>query len=234
MRKLPLPGMLAKLSGLIVCFLIAGSAVRADIVPIAPNTFVAGIRSDEFRYFAAPEVAGRQRQSNWCWAACVQMVLNYHGLIVNQEEVVQRVFGRQIDQPADNSQILLALSGWAPDFRGRFSAITAIPYAWNGSLISDLAYKWPLIAGLKNADGSGHAYVLTALQYHNENYVMFYRYGFCQGRVCQQPVYGQRTVFDYVFLRDPWPSNESLQKWTWSQFQANLLFLDGVHVIRLP
>ena len=47
---------------------------------LAPNYFVAGIPTDEFRYFAAPESTGRQRQVNWCWAAVVQMVLNAQGL----------------------------------------------------------------------------------------------------------------------------------------------------------
>src|SRR5262245_47098196 len=99
--------------------LTAGS--RADILQIGPNSYIAGIQTREFQYFAAPEVAGRQRQQNWCWAACVQMVLNYHGLYVTQEQVVQRIFGQQADSPADENRILTALSGWAPDIRGRFS-----------------------------------------------------------------------------------------------------------------
>lgn len=209
-----------------ILLLVLTSSARADLQQIGPNSFVAGVRTDEFRYFTAPEVVGRQRQQNWCWAACVQMVLNYHGLFVTQEQVVQQVFGTLVDRPATETDILRALSGWAPDARGRFSAITASPYVWDEAIISDLAYKWPLIAAVKNEDGqSGHAYVLTALQFHNEPYVTGYWYG--------RPVYGQRPVFDYVILRDPWPNSESRQVWTWAKFRSRVMNLNRVFTVRL-
>ena len=53
------------------------STVRADVQRLGPNLFAAGVPSDQFEFFAAASQAGRQRQSNWCWAASVQMVLNY-------------------------------------------------------------------------------------------------------------------------------------------------------------
>jgi hypothetical protein len=217
---------LRRLIGTTIFLLILASSSLADIQQIGPNSYIAGIRTDEFRYSTAPEVVGRQRQANWCWAACVQMVLNYHGLYVTQEQVVQRVFGQQVDQGANEAQVLAALSGWAPDIRGRFSAITASPYVWDMALINDLAYKWPLIAMLRNDDGrSGHAYVLTALQFHNETYVTGYLYG--------RPIYAQRPVFDYVVLRDPWPNSESKQVWTWAKFRSHLDYLNRVYVRRL-
>jgi hypothetical protein len=207
---------------------------RADIVQIGPNSYLAGVSTNEFQYFAAPEVAGRQRQTNWCWAACVQMVLNYHGLYVTQEQVVQRIFGQQINQGADETQILAALSGWAPDVRGRFSAIIASPYVWDQALITDLAYKWPLIAALRNEDGqSGHAYVLTALQFHKEAYISGYNRVYARGRWYIVPIYAQRPVFDYVVLRDPWPDNESRQVWTWDKFRSRLMNLNRVYTVRL-
>ncbi|HMG72801.1 MAG TPA: papain-like cysteine protease family protein [Pyrinomonadaceae bacterium] len=209
-------------------------ASLADIVQVAPNSYIAGVNTVEFQYFVAPEWAGRQRQQNWCWAACVQMVLNYHGLYVTQEQVVQRVFGQQIDQAADEAGILTALTGWLPDNRGRFSAITASPYVWDEALVNDLAYKWPLIAGLRNEDGlSGHAYVLTALQFHKETYVSGYNRVLVGGRWYNVPTYAQRLVFDYVVLRDPWPTNESKQVWTWAKFRSQLMNLNRVFVVRL-
>jgi ABC-type bacteriocin/lantibiotic exporter with double-glycine peptidase domain len=214
--------------------LVLATFSRADIVPVAPNSYIAGVRTNEFQFFVAPERAGRQRQQNWCWAACVQMVLNYHGLYVTQEQVVQRVFGAQVDQGANEAQILQALSGWAPDMRGRFSAITASPYVWDQALINDLAYKWPLIAAIQNDDGqSGHAYVLTALQFHYESYVSGYNRTLVLGRWYNQAVYAQRPVFDFVVLRDPWPGNESKQIWTWDKFRSHLMNLNRVFVIRL-
>lgn len=208
-----------------IVLLVLASVSRADIQRIGPNSFVAGIRTDVFTYVVAPEVVGRQRQQNWCWAACVQMVLNYHGLCVTQEQVVQRVFGSLVDRPATESEILMALSGWAPNQCGQFSAITAIPSVLDQDLLNDLTHSLPLIAGLKNDDGrSGHAYVVTALQFHYEPYGYTY-YG--------RP-YGQRPVFDYVILRDPSPYNESRQELPWARFKSRLMNLNRVFTFRLP
>jgi hypothetical protein len=197
-----------------VLLVVPTNTPRADIQQLGPNYFVAGVPTSQFEYFAAPEVAGRQHQANWCWAACVQMVLNYHGLYVRQEQVVQKIFGRQVDAPGTPQQILAALSGWAPDVRGRFSAIRASPYVFQGSdIVQDLAYRWPLIVGVRNPDGSGHAYVLTAVYYSVDAY--------------------NRPMFDKVVLRDPWPSNRSKQEWLWRDFQSRVSFAARVYVTRL-
>ena len=135
-----------------------------SIQQLGLNYFVAGIPSAEFEYFAATDVAGRQRQANWCWAATVQMVLNYHGLFVSQEQIVHRIYGDLVDRPAGPNEILEALSGWAPDARGRFSSIYATPYIVRGSdIVRDLASRWPIVVGLRG-EPIGHAYVLTAVQ----------------------------------------------------------------------
>jgi hypothetical protein len=36
-----------------------------------------------------PATDGRQRRENWCWAACSQMVMNYHGLEQTQEDLAR-------------------------------------------------------------------------------------------------------------------------------------------------
>jgi len=199
---------------ILILLVVLSNASKADIQRLGPNYFVAGVASDQFQYFAAPDVIGRQRQANWCWAACVQMVLNFHGLYVRQEDVVTRIFGEQINKSASSDQILRALNGWAPDYRGRFSAVASTPYVFNDNdVINDLAYRWPLIVGLQNSDGSGHTYVLTAIFFSVDRY--------------NQP------VFDRVVLRDPWPSNESKQFWSWNDFRSKLTFLARVHVFRL-
>lgn len=192
--------------------IIAASLIgngRAEMQQLGPNLFVAGVPSDQFQFFAA-----RQRKSNWCWAASIQMVLNYHGLFVSQEEIVQRIFGGQIDMPAQPVHILAALTGWAPDTRGRYSAIQASPYTFSGSqIVQDLAYRWPLIVGLRNANGSGHALVLTAVYYSVDQW--------------------NNPIFQRVVLRDPWPENPSRQEMSWAEFQQRLMFWAHIHVQRL-
>jgi ABC-type bacteriocin/lantibiotic exporter with double-glycine peptidase domain len=178
------------------------------------NLFVAGVPTAEFDFFAAPSQGGRQRQSNWCWAACIQMVLNYHGLFVDQADIVQRIYGAQVDLPAQPELILAALTGWAPDVRGRFSTVQATPYTFSGAqIVQDLAYRWPLIVGLANPDGSGHALVLTAVYYSVDAL--------------------NNPIFLRVVLRDPWPENPSRQEMPWDEFQQRLTFMAHVYVQRL-
>jgi ABC-type bacteriocin/lantibiotic exporter with double-glycine peptidase domain len=181
---------------------------RADIKQLNYNLFVAGVPSVQFDFYVV-----KQRKMNWCWAASVQMVLNYHGLFVKQEEIVQRIYGDQVDLSAQPSQILAALSGWAPDTRGSYSAIQASPYTINGSqIVQDLAYKWPLIAGLSYPDGRGHAVVLTAIVYSVDQF--------------------NNPIFQKVVIRDPWPENPSKQELSWTEFQQRLSFLSHVYVQR--
>ena len=199
---------------LVVVFASQTTVNAQSITQLAPNYFVAGIPTAEFEYFAAPNIGGRQRQANWCWAATVQMVLNYHGLYVTQEQIVGKIFGTLVDQPGQPHQILAALSGWAPDLRGRFSAISASPFVFKGSeIVQDLAYKWPLIVGLRRSP-IGHAYVLTAVYY-------------------QVDPYTQEPVFDKVVLRDPWPRSPSRQEMSWPEFADKLMFVARVRVHRL-
>lgn len=194
-----------------------GGVATADTVPLGDTGyFVAGVPSEEFVHFAAPESAGKQRMQNWCWAACIQMVLNYHGLYVDQKDIVTRVFGSAVDRPATGHQMMNALSGWAPDARGRRSAIYADNYNLDpATVINDLDKKWPLIVGLRGARGAatGHAYVLTAAYF-------------------SQDAYGVPTIHRVV-LRDPYPGYQSRIELDAGEFGQRLQFATRVYVDRL-
>lgn len=201
---------------LAVLFVLPVSA-SADTVPVGDTGyFVAGVPSEQFVHFAAPESAGKQRMQNWCWAACIQMVLNYHGLYVDQQDIVGRVFGQAVDRPANGEQILAALSGWAPDSRGRRSAIYADPYHVDAAtIVNDLDKRWPLIVGLAGPRGmaTGHAYVLTAVYFSKDNF-------------------GNPTIHRVV-LRDPYPGYPSRQEMDINDFLQRLQFATRVYVERL-
>lgn len=217
-----LPQLLAKkklLFNLLLAVLLAcsGGWASADTVPLGDTGYyVAGVPSEEFVHFAAPESAGRQRMQNWCWAACIQMVLNYHGLYVDQQDIVSRVFGVAVDRPANGEQIMGALTGWAPDTRGRRSAIYADAYNLDAAtVINDLHKKWPLIVGLQGARGAatGHAYVLTAAYFSKDSN-------------------GQPTIHRVV-LRDPFPGYQSRIELDSQEFNNRLQFATRVYVERL-
>ncbi len=153
---------------------------------------------------------------NWCWAACIQMVLNYHGLYVTQEQIVTRVYGAAVDRPATPAEIIAALSGWAPDTRGRWSEIIADPYNIEPeTVIDDLTRRWPLIVGLAgpNPQIPGHAYVLTAAYYYLDEY-------------------GDPQIYRVV-LRDPYPTSPSRIEMPIDEFVERLEFATRVYVKRL-
>ena len=187
-----------------------------------PNYFSCGVPTNEFEYMRATSVNyGEQIQSNWCWAACVQMVLNYHGLKVNQLDVVTRIYGSpNVNEPANEQQILTALSGWAPDFSGRYSAINAYGgYTSIEEIITGLSGKWPLIVGLRNKGSNiGHACVLTGIYYS----IQYDESGRFIG-----------YLPDKVVIRDPWPQNVSRQELSWSDFQSRVFMAIKIWVTRL-
>ncbi len=86
---------------------------------LGPNLFMAGVPTQKLQYFAFPKGWGRQRRANWCWAACVQMILNCHGVRVTEEEVVQSIYGALEDLPGSPDQILRALNGHSVNVAGR-------------------------------------------------------------------------------------------------------------------
>lgn len=170
------------------------------------NYWLVGVPTEDFEYYAAPQKEGKQRQSNWCWAACIQMVLNYDGLYITQEDIVRKIYGDLVDAPANESQVQYALSGWAPDVSGGMSKIVyegAIMQARDISV--NLTWNTPLVVGLINANGQGgHAYVITGMY-------------FWAGQ-------DNEPIPDKVILRDPWPGNISKQIISWEDFRRRFMF----------
>lgn len=127
-------------------------------------------------------VYAAQRQSQWCWAASLEMIFRYYGMPIRQEQIVRETFGQEINLPARKEVILGNVNRtWIA--RGRhfrvssdFTTITPDVAAW------ELMEKRPLIVGTM-----GHAMVLTAMTYQRAM------------NGAGQPV--------QVLVRDPWPGN---------------------------
>ncbi len=187
---------------LLTCMLTIAPLHAQSVLKIGNNLFTAGIPTKEFEHYAAPLESGRQRQENWCWAACIQMVLNYHGLKIDQEQIVTRIFGSPIDLPGNPEHVLSALSGWAPNQFGGYSTIHSDYGVYSPlDIINNLAAKWPIIVGLRNRTSlqQAHAYVLTAVYYTVNQY--------------------QEPIIEHVVLRDPFPGNPSRQVISWIEFK---------------
>ena len=142
------------------------------------RTCEAGIDSDRM-----DTVYTSQRRSQWCWAACIEMVFEYWGHSVTQKRIVERTWGSDVNMPAQPNQIIRDLNRrWVDDndeafrVRGDVFSANAITAA------QDLANDMPLILG-----SLGHAMVLTAMTY----------------QAVPNPL-AAATVIEAT-VRDPWP-----------------------------
>jgi hypothetical protein len=65
----------------------------------------------------------RQLKPHWCWAACIQTIFAAHGFDISQQQIVQKVFGNQLDESANAKEILAAIDGrWTNDHGKSFQA----------------------------------------------------------------------------------------------------------------
>ena len=183
-----------------------------SIRQIGPNLYWVGIPTEEFNSIQARSMnAGKQMQSNWCWAASIQMVLNYHGLFTDQIHIVKRLYGHTLQNgTATEDQILMSLSNWSQFQQGKsYKVIAESGPSSVHAIVQELANKWPLIVGVKTLEG-GHALVLTGIIY----------------QVTPSGELQPRSVE----LRDPWPGIPSQQELSWNRFEKACTSLIRVSV----
>lgn len=108
----------------------------------------------------------RQYKENWCWAACVQMVLDYYGLDVYQTSIVKRAYGDEYNVTANKNDIVRAINGWY--ISGSVVNARYERYKNAKTLIDAISSGQPLIVGLNEDSSVGHAYVLTHIFFKND------------------------------------------------------------------
>lgn len=92
---------------LFLTFLGCSTNKKGPKVSGSDNIVAKGIPTDSMANYAAKQIG-----DNWCWAACIQMVLSVKGIKCDQTSVVKRTFGEIVDRPGRNDQIAKNLSGW--------------------------------------------------------------------------------------------------------------------------
>lgn len=160
----------------------------------------AGIDSS-LAHVTAAAVNG-QHQTQWCWAASIEMVFRYYGYRVPQEKIVADTWGNIVNLPGQPGQILANLNRVWIDAQGRRFRAGGDSYSANPiTAAQDLANDMPLIIGTM-----GHAMVLTSLTY-------------------LRAMNGAGEVKAAV-VRDPWPDKGrrvlSAQEWYGTSFLARI------------
>jgi hypothetical protein len=159
---------------------------------VAQQATYVGIPSNSMNYYAAG-----QNNSQWCWAASIQMVLNGYGVNINQEQIVARTYG--IDPygnlpnwPGSFQAIHKNLNNWGIDNLGYPYTVRAS--LGNGApspniLVNELSNGRPVIIGYSSGPNSGHAVVVTAVSY------------------IPTP---NGPFIQTIVVRDPWPSQKNI------------------------
>jgi len=167
-----------------------------------------GIRTDNFN-----AVNAKQRASQWCWAACAQMILNYHQVPVTQEDVVWRIKGVIRDEAANYYEIMSALNGEYPTSEeGGRAEVTCLETKSTDDIIDDLYKNWPLMLAYDTGD-SGHAVVLTAARFK-----------------VTRTQNGKRRSLISLTVRDPSPERPSRQIWDAREMVDRTVFFARVFV----
>ncbi len=150
----------------------------------------AGLQSSMIQVAAT---RNHQHQTEWCWAASIAMVFQYHRHPVSQERIVAETYGNIGNWPGSPALIIRALNRrWKDDSGSSFRSSSNLGATDSASAARDLAADEPLIIGVNNGM-SAHAMVLTALTYSAP--AMMGPYG---------PTTGAVSV-DAATVRDPWP-----------------------------
>lgn len=161
---------------------VATLARKSSSPGILAEPAYVGLSTDTLNYITAA-----QAQDMWCWAACVQTVLNWYGVPVDQGQVVTRVYGGPINEPGTDFAISASLNGWGFDSGGRRVVVQS--HVTSGApslatLVRELARQRPVLVTLNQGFPVGHAVVITSISH--------------VGRCITSLAY-----------RDPWPSPEN-------------------------
>ncbi|AKG34994.1 papain-like cysteine protease family protein [Paenibacillus durus] len=100
----------------------------------------------------------KQEQTNWCWAAVSQGILNYYGKSVTQTDFVKKVKGAAVNNPASDAEVKSGLSSYG---------ISSTQITWALSytnVVAEIAdNKHPIYAGWSWTSGGGHALLIKGI-----------------------------------------------------------------------
>ncbi|MGJ8674044.1 papain-like cysteine protease family protein [Rubritalea sp.] len=155
--------------------------------PQSPSIQSVGIPRNQMQWYASS-----QKSTQWCWATSIQMILNYYGVAITQEQIVHRTYGVNPNGQLPNwggsfENMTANLNNWNVDNMGRRYTVRAsfghgIPN--HNFILNELSQERPILIAYRHQNG-GHAVVLTGATF------------------IQTP---QGNQIQTLIVRDPWPS----------------------------
>jgi hypothetical protein len=149
---------------------LVGVAWLAERVPSSPpQPRYVGIPTDIFDV-----VAASQERDMWCWAASIQMLLNFYGVAITQEQIVSRVYGQPHNQPGTDQAITASLNGWGISARGKrfvVQSCVAVGPPTPAVLFRELSQHRLILLTFNPGASIGHAVVLTSASAVGRNVV---------------------------------------------------------------
>lgn len=171
------------------------------IYRLGNGEYCAAVKTDYFIDYVAT-----QKEENWCWAACIEMVLHYQGVSVSQNDIVRRAFGYAADRGGTIYDIIKGADGLVTSNGTVIRAKGESPSGKSKiSFIDDLAKRYPLIVGLSMPGQTvGHAFVMTGIVFTTD-------------------ASGHQVYPRKVILRNPWPYRKGQkiadrEELSWSNF----------------
>ncbi|MFN8255806.1 MAG: papain-like cysteine protease family protein [Bacteroidales bacterium] len=170
----------------------------------AQKIYYVGIPGSKLNYATSV-----QKKPLWCWAASIQMVLNYYNVAITQEQIVEQTYGKNPDGsipnlPANLETLHRNLNNWGIDNKGKRYFVNA-EFGFGPPeailLIEELSQKRPVIIGYKGNVGH-HIVVITALSYYESEL---------------------GPVINTIIVRDPLPDESSCTKDGRVEFDAGTL-----------
>lgn len=179
MKALRAKGLIALCVIAIAPTMLVAGAARAEIAggvaaqafaraATAQRVIYVGIPREQFNYSYAEQI-----NTQWCWAASIQMVLGYYGVSVGQEEIVRRSYGMDPwgnlpNWPGSFQLITANLNNWGIDNRGESYVVASSMGSGAPTpaiLLDELRNRRPVLIGYTSGPLSGHAVVVTAASY---------------------------------------------------------------------
>lgn len=143
-----------------------------DMLNVAGAHF--GIPDADADRLMDPYFTGKQRGSNWCWAACISMVCAFNRITYSQEDIVRDTKGALIDEGGSVIEMLTALSQTQLQPNGQ--PVQLVPQVVRSAddIVNDLIKRQPVILVLIPPNQRiGHAVVLTGIDVSPQREISF-------------------------------------------------------------